>query len=522
MNSVLKLTPHFASAYTFTDHFHRPLSPSPPSPKTPSLHRDIRSNNVYTMLLHKVARQPLKQSLTTALRHTARPLTTQSTSTFTTRSTTATPFLQQQPQQHQARYRSGLNTTSHTTTPTRRHFTSENTPKPPKPEPIKPPQSEQPPQQAPKASSTSTTPAAPEPKPATTTTTATTPNTTPNTKPVTQTDVLKAEIQTNETKATYLDRRDNIHSYEAGQFQVATGKKLEEKNTSWLYYLISIGFASLGMSFVAVPLYQAFCQMTGSGGQIRRDQQIDELNRYMQRTHAMGDVTLRPIEVTFQATVDVNLDWSFYPCQKDITLRIGETALAFFRARNNGSKPIIGVSTYNVLPPQAGLYFNKIQCFCFDEQRLRAGEEIDMPVFFFLDPAMADDWRMDNVDQVTLCYTFFEVQEDEVEAAVKGLNEVRELNNQRITAAGYGSTPSAAGTTPPETKTITHTFTINVEVPTTAASTTKSDGGDEDGSICPIIPPTAMHNPSGISLMQSQLPRIVSDDQALANQAKVM
>lgn len=118
------------------------------------------------------------------------------------------------------------------------------------------------------------------------------------------------------------------------------------------------------------------------------------------------------------------MDWTFEPCQREITLRIGETALAFYQAKNNMPKAFVGVSTYNVLPPQAGLYFNKIQCFCFDEQRLRAGEEMDMPVFFFLDPAMADDWRLDGVDQVTLSYTFFPAGEDQEDTHIAGLNSV--------------------------------------------------------------------------------------------------
>jgi cytochrome c oxidase assembly protein subunit 11 len=396
--------------------------------------------------------------------------------------------------------------------PNSRSFTSQTTPTPPH-QPV----------ETVKPSQPSTSPTPPPPPPPTAEPTQIPP--TPTTDAAaSQTAVNQAK--TTQTRAVYLDRRDNVHSYESGQFHVETGKRLSDKNTNWLYYLTAMGFASLGMSFVAVPLYQAFCQMTGSGGQVRRDQQIDELNRYMQRTHDLGDVTLRPIEVTFQSTVDINLDWSFYPCQKDITLRIGETALAFFRARNNGDKPVIGVSTYNVLPPQAGLYFNKIQCFCFDEQRLRAGEEVDMPVFFFLDPAMADDWRMDNVDQITLCYTFFEVQEDQVEEAVQGLNEVRSKNNDRIAATGMVAVPTGDITIPTdrEYKTYTHTMTINVVEPKTIDISTdhaKPTAMNEEAMICPIIPPTATHNPSGISLMQSPQPRIVSDEEAKRNEASV-
>jgi len=130
------------------------------------------------------------------------------------------------------------------------------------------------------------------------------------------------------------------------------------------------------------------------------------------------------VTVRFEATVHPSLDWEFRPCQDEIKLRIGDTALAFYKAKNNMPQPWVGVATYNVLPASAGLYFNKIQCFCFDEQRLRSGEEMDMPLFFFLDPAMADDWRMDGIDLVTLSYTFFPVAEDEIEAIDPRVNRV--------------------------------------------------------------------------------------------------
>lgn len=292
-------------------------------------------------------------------------------------------------------------------------------------------------------------------------------------------------------REAFLDRRDTIHSGERGEFRAFHGEELRKKNENWLWYLVAMGFFSLGMSFVAVPMYQVFCQMTGTGGTVQRDRQIDELNRYMKRTHDLGDVTLRPIEVIFETTVDPNLDWEFYPCQRDITLRIGETALAFFKAKNNSKKPIIGVSTYNVLPPQAGIYFNKIQCFCFDEQRLRAGEEIDMPVFFFLDPAMADDWRMDNVDQVQLCYTFFQVEEDEEENddLVRQAQEQQQQIMMAKNALVHFESDKTLSTLYQQQKNANNSD--DVAVP---------EGME---MICPVIPPTADHNPSGMSLYKA-------------------
>ena len=94
-------------------------------------------------------------------------------------------------------------------------------------------------------------------------------------------------------------------------------------------------------------------------------------------------------------------------------MRPGQSALAFYRASNTSDRPVTGVSTYNVTPNQAGYYFNKIQCFCFEEQKLRAGEEVDMPVFFYIDPEFAMDPKMKTIDNITLSYTFFKVNEDE-------------------------------------------------------------------------------------------------------------
>ena len=115
--------------------------------------------------------------------------------------------------------------------------------------------------------------------------------------------------------------------------------------------------------------------------------------------------------------------WQFYPSQREVKLIPGETALAFYTVKNPSNKAITGVATYNVFPPKAGLYFSKIQCFCFEEQRMGPKEVIDMPVFFYIDPEFAKDPAMDAVTDITLSYTFFktgeeDVEEDEEEVAV--------------------------------------------------------------------------------------------------------
>ena len=115
----------------------------------------------------------------------------------------------------------------------------------------------------------------------------------------------------------------------------------------------------------------------------------------------------KPIRITFNSSVSDKMKWSFRPITSAVTVVPGETALAFFEARNNTNADIIGISTYSVAPAKAAQYFNKIQCFCFEEQLLAAGEEVDMPVFFYIDPEFVYDPWMQDVDEIVLHYTFF-------------------------------------------------------------------------------------------------------------------
>ncbi|XP_053903015.1 cytochrome c oxidase assembly protein COX11, mitochondrial isoform X2 [Malaclemys terrapin pileata] len=143
---------------------------------------------------------------------------------------------------------------------------------------------------------------------------------------------------------------------------------------------------------------------TGLGGSAVAGHNSDQIED-------MEPVKDRIIKVTFNADVHASLHWNFRPQQTEIYVVPGETALAFYKAKNSTDKPVIGISTYNVVPFEAGQYFNKIQCFCFEEQRLNPQEEVDMPVFFFIDPEFAEDPRMASVDLITLSYTFFEAKE---------------------------------------------------------------------------------------------------------------
>jgi cytochrome c oxidase assembly protein subunit 11 len=158
----------------------------------------------------------------------------------------------------------------------------------------------------------------------------------------------------------------------------------------------------LGLAFAAVPLYQMFCQATGYAGTTQR------------ATKASATVLERTVTVRFDATVGPNLPWTFEPAQRETTVKFGETSLAFYRATNNSSKPVVGTASFNVTPDQVGVYFNKLECFCFTEQRLEPGETIDMPVSFFVDPAMVQDKDAAHIGQITLSYTFFPVDNPKV------------------------------------------------------------------------------------------------------------
>lgn len=178
----------------------------------------------------------------------------------------------------------------------------------------------------------------------------------------------------------------------------------KKRNKTVLTYIAAAGVGMIGLSYAAVPLYRLYCQATGLGGTAVAGHNTDQVE-------TMKPVRDRIIKVTFNADTHASMQWNFRPQQSEIYLVPGETALAFYKARNPTDKPVIGISTYNVVPFEAGQYFNKIQCFCFEEQRLNPHEEVDMPVFFYIDPEFDDDPRMARVDTITLSYTFFEAKE---------------------------------------------------------------------------------------------------------------
>ncbi|KAL1860614.1 Cytochrome c oxidase assembly protein cox11, mitochondrial [Diaporthe australafricana] len=186
------------------------------------------------------------------------------------------------------------------------------------------------------------------------------------------------------------------------------------RNRTTMFYTLSIILGTVALSYGSVPMYKMICQTTGWGGQPVR------APSHGGSSGSEDDLASRlvPVEgakrlrVTFNASVSDVLPWKFTPQQREVRVLPGETALAFYTATNNSDKDIIGVATYSVTPAQVAPYFSKIQCFCFEEQRLNAGETVDMPVFFYLDPDMLTDLNMKGVETVTLSYTFFKAKYD--------------------------------------------------------------------------------------------------------------
>jgi cytochrome c oxidase assembly protein subunit 11 len=164
--------------------------------------------------------------------------------------------------------------------------------------------------------------------------------------------------------------------------------------------LVGVVVGMLGLTAAAVPLYRLFCQVTGYGGTTQRAEAAP--------TEGLD----RTITVRFNADVDPDLPWSFQPEQRQIEVRIGEQSLAYYRARNRSDRPVVGQAVYNVTPFKAGPYFDKIACFCFEEQVLAPGEEVDMPVSFYVDPAILDDPNTRDMHTITLSYTFFLIEDE--------------------------------------------------------------------------------------------------------------
>ena len=185
-----------------------------------------------------------------------------------------------------------------------------------------------------------------------------------------------------------------------------TGRSDLARRNGRIALVCAVVFAGMvGAAYAAVPLYRAFCQLTGFDGTVR------------QAEAAPTQVLDRKVTVRFDANVR-NMPWDFKPDQVAQEVRIGDTGLAFFRVTNNGKAPVTGQATYNVVPEQAGLYFQKLECFCFTDQTVQPGRTVEFPVVYFVDPQYASDPKTRGGEEITLSYTFFPVTD-----AAKGLGE---------------------------------------------------------------------------------------------------
>ncbi|MBV8132164.1 MAG: cytochrome c oxidase assembly protein [Alphaproteobacteria bacterium] len=175
----------------------------------------------------------------------------------------------------------------------------------------------------------------------------------------------------------------------------ATRLQHRRRNGATVLLLVSVVVGMVGLSFASVPLYRLFCQATGLGGTTQR------------AVTTPSETAAAVVRVRFDAETAPGLGWEFRPLQSTVTVHPGEERQIFYRAVNKTGEAVTGAATYNVTPAKAGIYFDKLQCFCFTEQRLAAGEAVDMGVVFFVDPDILTDPNTSDVRTITLSYTMF-------------------------------------------------------------------------------------------------------------------
>lgn len=181
----------------------------------------------------------------------------------------------------------------------------------------------------------------------------------------------------------------------------------------------AIAAGMVALAFAAVPLYKLFCATTGYGGTTMTADASAVPDAAALR--ALGGKT---IKIRFDANTSAGMPWLFKPAGTEEAVRIGERKLAFYKATNQSAAATTGTATYNVSPDVAGKYFRKIQCFCFNEQTLARGETVEMPVSYFIDPAILDDPIARRIDTITLSYTFYPV-DDSKRAQLKSADETK-------------------------------------------------------------------------------------------------
>ena len=181
------------------------------------------------------------------------------------------------------------------------------------------------------------------------------------------------------------------------------------------FQMVGVVFFMGAMAWASVPFYDWFCRVTGFGG-------ITQV-----ADSSSGIVLNETVKVRFDASLERHMPWEFKPVQREIEIKIGATGLAFYEAYNPTDKPIAGTASYNVTPYEAGGFFSKIDCFCFEEQILMPGERVQMPVTFFVDPEIVEDRDAKYTKVITLSYTFYE-KEITLESAQVSENATSKLN----------------------------------------------------------------------------------------------
>ena len=194
----------------------------------------------------------------------------------------------------------------------------------------------------------------------------------------------------------------------SASYQNSQSSAVKKYRTLGFLLVLIMGMGVL--SYASVPLYKLFCQVTGYGG---TTQQV---------TSPSSQILERKIKIRFDANTKPALDWNFQPVQTSMDISVGQNALAFYQAENIGKDPVVGTATFNVTPEKAGVYFNKIDCFCFVEQLLAPQEAVEMPVSFFIDPDIVNDPNLDDVTTITLSYTFFPSEDQSLVGKTKKEN----------------------------------------------------------------------------------------------------
>ena len=189
-----------------------------------------------------------------------------------------------------------------------------------------------------------------------------------------------------------------------------------DKKKKTIFYLVFLVLFMASASFLSVPFYNWFCKVTGYGGATNVAQKESDI------------ISDKVISVRFDASLEKGLEWEVKPVQRNMTLNLGETGLAFYEAYNPTDKPIAAQASFNVVPFSVGNFFNKIECFCFTEQILKPGEKIKMPVSFYVDPDLINNLESKNVTSVTLSYTFYEIDLPETASYLENNKDFETIN----------------------------------------------------------------------------------------------